>query len=298
MHRKDFIKTSLLTISALTLARQKVLSAFMNETWKITMLTDTIGIFTERGGTILFYFSKEGIVVIDAQFPNTATHLIDELKKRNDQPFHLLINTHHHGDHTSGNIAFKSWVKRVLAHENSLANQKKVAANNHSEEQQFFPTETFSQHHEEKLGDEKIGMHYFGPAHTNGDAVIHFKHANIAHVGDLVFNGRHPVVDRSTGASIKNWIKVVESINKKFDNKTVYVCGHASDANQVVGGKDMIFNFRDYLNNLIQVVESAIKSGKSKIDILKITVIPSFEKYPTNGIERVLQAAYEELISS
>ena len=117
MHRRKFLQNSMLAFGALTIGKQKILKAMIDEPWKISMLTDNIGIFTERGGTIAFHFSKEGIIVVDAQFPDTAQHLIDELKKRNDQPFHLLINTHHHGDHTAGNIAFKDLVTRVLAHE-------------------------------------------------------------------------------------------------------------------------------------------------------------------------------------
>src|SRR5665647_3792341 len=130
MHRRSFIQNSAFTFGAISIGQKNLFKMFTDDLWKITMLTDTIGLFTEKGGTIAFHFSKDGITVIDAQFPDTAPHLIAELKKRNDQPFRLLINTHHHGDHTSGNIAFKEIVSRVLAHENSLANQKKVAIKN------------------------------------------------------------------------------------------------------------------------------------------------------------------------
>ena len=84
--------------------------------YNIRMLRNDVGIFTERGGTIAFLLSKDGIVVIDAQFPDTAQHLIDDLKKRSNNPFRYLLNTHHHMDHTAGNIAFKGLVEQVVAH--------------------------------------------------------------------------------------------------------------------------------------------------------------------------------------
>ena len=143
MHRRSFLQNSALAFGALSIGHQKIFKLFSDDPWKITMLTDDIGIFTEKGGTIAFHFSKEGITVIDAQFPETAVHLIDELKKRNAQPFRLLINTHHHVDHTSGNIAFKDVVTRVLAHENSLINQKNVAVAQKTEDKQLYPNETF-----------------------------------------------------------------------------------------------------------------------------------------------------------
>ena len=52
------------------------------------MLTDDIGVFTEKGGTILFYISKKGMVVVDSQFPDSAQHLIEELKKKSEKPAH------------------------------------------------------------------------------------------------------------------------------------------------------------------------------------------------------------------
>ena len=295
MQRRIFLQNSILTLSALTLGKQKILKAMAADPWKITMLTGNIGIFTEKGGTIAFHYSKEGITVIDAQFPDTAPHLIEELKRRNGQPFRLLINTHHHGDHTSGNIAFKGVTNRVLAHENSLTNQKKVAAQNKNEDKQYFPTQTFGTLWEEDAGKEKISLSYYGAGHTNGDAIIHFKHANIAHVGDLVFNRRHPFVDRSAGANIKSWINVLNEALKKFDSKTIFVCGHSGNDYDVKGSKDMLSSFRDYLGNVLKFTGDEMKAGKTKEEILKATEIPGSPEWKGDGIERPLTAAYEEL---
>src|SRR5206468_8681283 len=124
--------------------------------YSIKMLRNNVGIFTERGGTIGFLLSKDGIVVIDAQFPDTAPHLIAELQKRDAHPIKYLLNTHHHGDHTSGNIAFKGIVDNVIAHENSLANQKAVAEKNNSVDKQLYPDKVFNTDWKLKMGDEKI----------------------------------------------------------------------------------------------------------------------------------------------
>ena len=105
MQRRNFIRNSSAILASLALFSNKTIAQLLADpSWKIRMLTDDIGIFTEKGGTILFMRSKEGIVVVDSQFPDTAPHLIDELKKKTEQPFRLLINTHHHGDHSSGNL--------------------------------------------------------------------------------------------------------------------------------------------------------------------------------------------------
>jgi glyoxylase-like metal-dependent hydrolase (beta-lactamase superfamily II) len=259
------------------------------------MLTDDIGVFTERGGTILFYLSKKGIAVVDSQFPDQSKHLIDELKKRSEKPFSMLINTHHHGDHTGGNIAFKGLVEHVIAHENSKTNQVNSAKQNKNEDKQLYPDQTYTSTWCQKLGKEKICLHYFGAGHTNGDSFVHFQHANIVHCGDLVFNRRHPFVDRGAGANMKSWITVLDKALITFDSKTRFVYGHAGTGYEITGTADDLKAFRDYIGNVLKFVEGEIKAGKSKDEILKATLIPGSEAWKTEGIQRPLQAAWEEI---
>ncbi len=295
MNRRSFLQNTAFTMGAFTLAQQNILSALFQEPWKITMLRNDVGIFTERGGTIAFLLSKDGIVVVDSQFPDQSKHLIDELKKKSEQPFKLLINTHHHGDHSGGNISFKGIVEHVLAHENSKKNQENSARQNKSEDKQLYPDQTYTNTWCQKVGKEKICLHYYGAGHTNGDSFIHFQHANIVHCGDLVFNRRHPYVDRSAGANIKSWINVLDKALNKFNKKTIYVFGHAGTGYEVTGKADDLKVFRDYLGNVLNFVEGEIKAGKTKEEILKASAIPGSDQWKGDGIQRPLTAAWEEL---
>jgi cyclase len=295
MKRKQFLHASSLTLAALAIGNKKSFAGFYDDPWKIKMLRNDIGIFTEKGGTIGFMLSKNGIVVVDAEFPEQAQHLIAELKKRSEKPFELLINTHHHGDHTSGNISFKDVVPHVLAHENSKINQQNVAVKNKTEDKQLYPDKTFTTTWCDKVAKEKICLDYFGAAHTNGDAIIHFEHANIAHMGDLVFNRRYAFVDRSAGANIHSWITVLDKALAKFDTDTLFIFGHAFDPEKVTGNKDDIKAMQNYLSKLLEFVGVEIRSGKSKDEIIKAKSIPGVTEWQGDGIERGLTAAYEEL---
>lgn len=297
MLRRNFIRSSAFGLGALTRGYKGISLSFFDDPWRIKMLNDDFGIFTEKGGTILFYFSKEGIVVVDAEFPEQSKHLIDELKKRNDKPYRLLVNTHHHMDHTSGNISFKGLTEKVLAHENSKKNQEQVAIAQKTEDQQLYPNQVFGSVWSEDIGKEKLTLHYFGPAHTNGDALIHFEHADILHMGDLINNRRYPYIDRTAGASIKGWIDVLEKAIKKFSNKTTFVFGHASEGFEVYGKKNDLKAMKDYFEKLVVFTEKEIKAGKSKEDFLKNTNIPGVTEWIGTGIERSLTAAYEEFSS-
>jgi cyclase len=296
MQRRQFIQSTALTAGLLSLQPKNLLASLLQESpFKIKMLSKDIGIFTERGGTIAFMLSTTGIVVVDAQFPEQSQHLIDELKKRSTQPFKLLINTHHHGDHTAGNISFKGIVGNVLAHSNSKINQENAAKQQKTEDKQLYPDQIYTGVLCDRIDKEKLCLHYYGAGHTNGDSLVHFTDDDIVHMGDLVFNRRHPFVDRTAGASIKSWIEVLNSSLKAFNKKTTFIYGHAGDGYEVTGKADDLKMFRDYLGNVLKLVEDGIKSGKTKDDIVKATEVPGSPEWKGDGIARPLGAAYDEL---
>jgi glyoxylase-like metal-dependent hydrolase (beta-lactamase superfamily II) len=304
MNRRSFIQNSALTFGALTLAQQKTLSAFFTKAngaapppWMFHMMTDKFGVFTERGGTIAFHIDKDEIAVIDSQFPDTAPHLIGELNRKSEASIKYLINTHHHGDHTGGNIAFKGLVKHVVAHENSKKNQERVAKASKTLDKQLLPDKTYADYWQGYVGDESIVMHYWGPGHTDGDSLIHFENSNIVHMGDLMFNRRHPFVDRSAGASISHWIKILNKATRHFDKTTTYVFGHSADGYNIVGNHEDLKKFGDYLGAVLTFTESEIKAGKLKDGFLKTTSIPNQGEWKGDGISRPLAAAWDELMA-
>ncbi|KQS37109.1 MBL fold metallo-hydrolase [Pedobacter sp. Leaf194] len=296
MERRHFIKNSALAMALLSIYKTDVFAQQeMMREYNFKPLRNNVGVFTEQGGTIGWLNSSNGFVVVDAQFPTSAPHVIDELKKLGEKPFKYLINTHHHGDHTAGNIVFKGIAEKVVAHQNSLANQKRGAEKANNLDKQLLPDTTFGTGWKAQVGDEKISAYYYGSGHTNGDAVYHFENANIVHVGDLVFNRRFPYIDRENGAHIGNWITALDKIQNQFDKDTMFIWGHSLDPEKVTGTKADIKAYQEYLKNLMAYVGSEIKSGKSKEDILKATTIPNAPEWKGDGIQRSLTAAYDEL---
>lgn len=298
MHRRNFINHAALTAGLLSLGPARLFAGLDRKpAYKMKLLRNNVGIFTESGGTIAFHVSKNGHVVVDSEFPEPAQHLVEEIKKQGQQDFQLLINTHHHGDHTGGNISFKGIVAHVAAQENCLVNHKRVSEEHKTTDRQLFADITFKDTWTTNAGDENIKAHYFGAGHTNGDAIIHFRKSNIAHMGDLVFNRRYAYIDRTAGANIRSWISVLDKTLDTFDKDTLFIFGHSLDPEKVFGDKKDIKAMQDYLAKLLQFVERQIKSGKSREDILKAPAIPGLSQWKGDGIERCLTAAYEELTS-
>ena len=294
MQRRQFIQNSALAAALLAFYKG---DAFANplRAYQFKPLRNNVGIFTEQGGTIAWLNGSSGFVAVDSQFPASAGHVIEELKKLGDKPFKYLLNTHHHGDHTAGNIAFKGLAEHVVAHQNSLVNQKLAAEKANNLDKQLLPDVTFGKGWKAPVGNEKISSYYYGSGHTNGDVVYHFENANIVHVGDLVFNRRFPFIDQANGAHIGNWITALDQIYNQFDKDTIVITGHSLDPEKVVGDKENVKAFKNYLESLMAFVKAEIKAGKTKEDILKATKIPGAPEWQGDGIARSLTAAYTEL---
>ncbi len=296
MNRRIFLRNTAILSTATILFQQKAIAQLFGvDEIKIKMLRRNVGIFTEKGGTIGFLLSESGIVVVDSQFPDSAMHFIDEVKKLSTQPFAYLLNTHHHGDHTAGNIAFKGLVKNVVAHQNAVANQRTTAEKAGTLDKQLFADLTFTKKWKQRVGDEKVKADYFGAAHTNGDVIYRFDETNITHVGDLMFNKRHPFVDRSAGANMANWIKVLDKIIKKSHADTIIIFGHSLNPGEETGTIEDLKKFQDYLSKVLVFAETEIKRGVSKEEFIKNTSIPGVTEWSGDGIQRPLSAAYEEI---
>lgn len=303
MNRRHFIGYSTVSlgllpfISSCKLSQKMPILPQINDAYKFSEIRRGVGIFEGKGGTIGWSFSKDEVSIIDTQFPEQVTWLLSELDKYNhDGKIDLLINTHHHGDHTSGNIVLKERIIRHVAHENAIFNYKKVTSQQKTVEKALYPSISFTDQTTFKVGDEKLNLTYFGPAHTNGDIIVHYEKANVVHLGDLIFNRRFPYIDKSSGANIQSWITVLDSVLKAFDNETIFIFGHKGEGYQVTGSKEDIRAFQNYLEKLLAFGRTSITSGIS-LDTLKNTTkfISGAEEWKGDGIERSLDAVYQEL---
>ena len=258
-----------------------------------------VGMFIGTGGTIGYLVNSSGAVAIDSQFANTAAMAVAGLKQRSPKGIEMLLNTHHHGDHTGGNLVFRGAVKRIVGHVNCLEWHKNTAAAAKSEGQTSCADTTFTDSWKASFGDETIQGRYYGAGHTSGDAVYHFEKANVVHMGDLLFNRAHPNIDRPAGASTGNWITVLERVAKAHTNDAIFIAGHAKD-NNVQCAKADVLRFRDYLSLCMDTAKKAIAGGQAKAELQKMTALAGFEDNASPNARLtlgfVLGLCYDELM--
>ena len=128
---------------------------------------------------------------------------------------------------------------------------------------------------------------------------MHFERAHVVHMGDLLFYERHPRVDRPAGASIQNWIKILERVAREMPADTIYIAGHSRDAGPVAVDRKAVAGFRDYLDAVLSLTRKGIAAGQTKEALAATASLPGFEQYQASGtaltLGGVLTAAYEEL---
>lgn len=313
--RRDFLATSAAVALGAVLGRPAPLFASSVAPPVFTPIRRNVGTFTMRGGTVGWLVSPRGVAVVDTQFPAEARELLAGLRERSgNRGVDVLLNTHHHADHSSGNGVFRGVARRVVAH--SMADlhmrrapqpQAQQAQQAQPQQQQaqppspepLYPDTTFTHSWSAEVGDERIVARHHGRGHTSGDAVITFERANVVHVGDLGFHQRHPVVDRAAGASMRNWARALEDVANAHARDTVYIFGHAAEGLPVTGSAADLLRFRDYLGAVLAFVERHVAAGRSREEILAMRApLPGFEAWGPFGQASArdpLTVAYEEV---
>jgi glyoxylase-like metal-dependent hydrolase (beta-lactamase superfamily II) len=324
MNRRHFIHASAIAASLGLLSRGRLFSQVSQTTSApaplpsapaplpdgFVALRRNVGIFNGRGGTIGWLASPDALAVVDTQFPDTAAKCLAGIPLRGDRRIDVLINTHHHGDHTAGNPVFRPVVDKIVAHKNVPGLQRAAAArgNPSAPDRQVYADTTFADTWKLELGGTRAGAEtiharHLGPAHTGGDIIVFFEKANVVHMGDLVFNRVYPVIDRGGGASVTNWITVLETAVKTYPADAIYVFGHAGAAPRfgVVGKRDDLLAMRDYLTGLLDHVRRQIAAGKTRGEIAALENLPGFPDYHMprpNRLGANLGVAYDELTNA
>ena len=291
--RRTFLMTS--TVLVGTVSRALGQAAGAQVAPRFESLRNNVGVFTARGGTIGWLISPDGIVIVDSQFADTAATALAGVKERSTRAIDMLINSHHHGDHTGGNQVFRPAVGKIVAHRRVPELMKTVAVAAKSEAAQAYPDTTFDQTWSAKIGGETISAKHYGPAHTGGDIAITFQNANIVHLGDLLSSVRHPRADRPAGASVKGWVTVLEGVVKDHGADTIYIAGHSKVGTPVTVNRQGVMGFRDYLAAVVDFTQKGVAAGKSVDELAKNPTLPAtFADYEGTA-ENVIRAAHDEI---
>ncbi|HET7530659.1 MAG TPA: MBL fold metallo-hydrolase [Mycobacteriales bacterium] len=219
--------------------------------------------------------SDRGVVAVDATSTERRTRaLLAAIAQRTATPVRVLVNTHHHGDHTNGNCLFDDAV--AVGHRNCRAGvQAQVIGGldavfgsvDWGELEIRPPTVVFEEVLTLYAGDRRIELHYIGtPAHTTGDVVAWLPDERVLFAGDLVFNGGTPFV---LMGSVVGALEACERV-RGFGATTI-VPGHGE-----VCGAEAVDVVERYLRLVQDVAEGAVAAGVSPLEAAYETDLGEF----------------------
>lgn len=226
---------------------------------KTTKVADGIFMLQGAGGNIGLSTGADGAFVIDDQFAPLSDKILAAIADVTDDEVEFLVNTHWHFDHTGGNENFGKSGAHIVAHDNVRKRLKEgMAAGDGLPEiapaqADALPVITFSKTISFHWNDQHIKAWHPENAHTDGDAIITFKDANVVHMGDVFFNGGYPFIDLRSGGDLDGYIATHEAVLAKIDDETKIIPGHGplADKADLQRTVDMLKDVRGRIQALI-----------------------------------------------
>jgi glyoxylase-like metal-dependent hydrolase (beta-lactamase superfamily II) len=254
------------------------------------------------GGNTAVFVMANGVAVVDTKNPGWGTPILAKIKELTPKPVTLIINTHTHGDHVSGNVEFPATVD-VVVHENTAANMKKMTGRG-STPQKPVPSifeqnqgrgmakRTFKDRMTIGKGPDQIDLHYFGRGHTDGDAWILFPALRVVHAGDI-FSGKNlPLLDAGNGGSGveigSTLAKAHSALSKSADT---IITGHSVQATM-----SDLQEYAQFNSGFLAEVQKAKKAGRTAEDFAKSWKAPA--SWPAPADEQALAAAMKRAVAN
>src|SRR5579872_7125051 len=174
------------------------------------------------GGNIAVQIGDMGVLVVDTGLAQDSAKVIAAIRRLSDKPLQYIVDTHFHPDHTGGNeIVRKAGVTitganvagnltdasqgaAIFAHENVLNRMSAPTGKQALSLTGSWPTETYvSGRKNMYFNDEAIEVKYQPAAHTDGDSLVMFRHADVIVAGDILSTTTFPFIDVANGGSIQ-----------------------------------------------------------------------------------------------
>ena len=250
------------------------------------------------GGNVGLLTGEDGVVLIDDSMPPLTTRLLSAVDRIVSDPVDFVINTHVHGDHVGGNATLGEAGAWIVAHENVRERLLGEGLSGGGPEAEPAPPEalpviTFGDAVTFHLNGQEARVVHVDRAHTDGDAIIHFRDAKIIHAGDTLFNRLFPFIDLDTGGSLDGYIAAQERILDLADEDTQIIPGHGSLASteDLEASIAMLKTARSRIGSLIE-------EGKSVEEIVEAAPLKDYQDWSWDFIttERMTRQVFRSLV--
>ncbi|NKI36588.1 MBL fold metallo-hydrolase [Wenzhouxiangella sp. XN79A] len=226
-------------------------------------VADGVHVLQGAGGNLGLVVGEQGAFLIDDQYAPLTERIQAAVAAITDAPIRFVLNTHWHGDHTGGNENLAEAGALIVAHDNvrqRLSTGQFMA---------FFerdvppapdgalPVVTFNDRVTFHLGGHTVDAIHVPHAHTDGDAIVRLREADVIHAGDIVFYGMYPFIDYGSGGRLDGLIAAVDRMLGMSGASTRIIVGHGGP----VIGRDELARYRDMLAAVHERLRTHLDAG-------------------------------------
>jgi glyoxylase-like metal-dependent hydrolase (beta-lactamase superfamily II) len=165
---------------------------------------------------------EEGILLVDPGHPEMLRKERAALPRMRDSRVRMVIDSHGHPDHACANGELYRQGAIIVGH-SSIRNYFETSKWAPPRSPGDTPQITYDRELTLSFDSEQVRLIHPPLAHTDGDTITVFKHANVIHTGDIFVMGAFPYMKDS---SIDGYIFAQELLLKLSNDQTLIVPGH------------------------------------------------------------------------
>jgi cyclase len=251
---------------------------------RVLKIRDDVYMLTGAGGNITVLTFADGVLVVDTGSAPNADKVLAVIKELSDQPIAHIINTSVNPDHVGGNAKLSMSGRRIprdiiaaadasggsegpmiVAHENVATRMSVPNGSQPAAPVRAWPTDPY--HFEYKKlsahfrGGEAVELFYEPAAHTDGDSVVWFRHADIIMTGEIFTTTNYPVIDVAKGGTING---VIKGLNHVLD--LAFPFSRSEGGTMIVPGRGRLCDMADvaYYRDMVTIIRDRVQSLSDK----------------------------------
>lgn len=244
--------------------------AALAQTVSVTELAPGVLVLTSRAGNSIASVGPDGAVVIGIQTPATTAGIEAELARRTRSPRRYVLLSPGDSTVVAGDAGWGRLGAMAVAHEwnrPKLEEWSRLPGAPPS----VLPPVTYSEVIAFDLNGESIHVVHMPPGYSNDDAIAHFHHAGIVHLGGAFTSDGYPAIDLSQNGSIDGMIEIVSRfIDSPDTTRFVPVRGPVVSTAQLREYHAMLTQVRDRVRGLA-------KSGASEDKVVAARPTSAFD---------------------
>ena len=244
---------------------------------EVDKIKENLFVLKGGGGNTAAFITANGVVLVDTKNPGWGQPLLEKVKTLTNKPIMMVVNTHWHPDHTSGQLEFTGNIEYV-SHESAKASMQKQMQADFQKNPKSLPSRTYKDKLSLLTGNDRVELYYFGPGHTNGDSWVVFPALRVVHSGDIFAGKNVPLVDFGNGGSGVKYPETLTAAYKGLSkNVDTIITGHSNTTMTM----DDLKQYADFNQDFLTWVRQQMKAGKTPDQSAAEYKVP--DKYPGYG---------------